>query len=84
MGDKVPIPRAEIAHRARELIRQTCLGLDVRNEKGHVGKDHVHILGSSPPTLSPSKLMKRVKGRSTKQLQQEFVHLRKKDWERHF
>lgn len=49
--------RREVADRARELIRQTCLGLDVRIEKGHVGRDHV--LGSSPPTRSPSDLMKR-------------------------
>ena len=76
--------KGEVAHRARELIRQTCLSLDVRIEKEHVGKDHVHILGSAPPTLSPADLMKRVKGRSPKQLQQEFAHLRKRYWGRHF
>ena len=53
--------KGEVAHRARELIRQMCLGLDVRIEKGHVGKDHVHILGFAPPTLSPSDLMKRIR-----------------------
>jgi len=74
----------EVAHRARELIRQTCLGLDVRIERGHVSKDHVHVLVSSPPTVSPSDLMKRIKGRSPKQLQQEFSHLRRRYWGRHF
>ena len=49
-----------------------------------MGKDHVHILGSSPPTLSPSDLMKRVKGRSSRKLQQEFAHLRKLLLGRHF
>jgi putative transposase len=74
----------EVARRARELIRQTCLSLDVRIRKGHVSKDHVHILASCPPTLSPAKLMKQVKGRSSRKLQQEFEHLRKRYWGRHF
>ncbi|MCS4142430.1 IS200/IS605 family transposase [Salinibacter ruber] len=74
----------EVAHRARELVRQTCLSLDVRIEKGHVSKDHVYVLVSSPPTVSPSKLMQRIKGRSSRKLQQEFAHLRKRYWGRHF
>lgn len=74
----------EVAYRARELVRQTCLSLDVRIEKGHVSKDHVHILVSSPPTVSPSDLMKRIKGRSSRKLQQEFAHLRERYWGRHF
>ena len=61
---RYPVLKGKVAHRARELIRQTCLGLDVRIEKGHVGKDHVHVLVSAPPTVSPSNLMKSVKGRS--------------------
>ena len=76
--------QGEVAYRVRELIRQTCLGLDVRIEKGHVSKDHVHIHVSSPPTLSPAILMKRVKGRSSRKLQEEFTHLRKRYWGRHF
>jgi putative transposase len=74
----------EVAYRARELVRQTCLGLDVRIEKGHVSKDHVHVLVSSPPTVSPSGLMKRMGGPSSRKLQQEFAHLRKRYWGRHF
>lgn len=70
--------KGEVARRARELIRQTCVGLDVRIEGGHVGKDQVHVLASSPPTLSPSDLMKRVRGPSSRKLQLEFTHLRKK------
>ncbi|SVB10538.1 uncharacterized protein METZ01_LOCUS163392, partial [marine metagenome] len=27
-----------------------------------VSKDHVHLLVSAPPTLSPSEIMRRVKG----------------------
>ena len=76
--------RGEAAERARDLIRQICLGLDVRIIKGHVSRDHVHILASCPPTLSPALVMKRIKGRSSRKLQQEFSHLKKRYWGRHF
>ena len=46
----------EVARRVRELVRQKCKALDVRIVKGHVSKDHVHILVSCPTTISPAKL----------------------------
>ena len=75
--------RGEVAERARELIRQTCMSRDVKILKGHVGKDHIHILVSSPPTLSPSKIMQYLKGRSSRMLQDEFPHLKKRYWGQH-
>ncbi|MCS3753168.1 putative transposase [Salinibacter ruber] len=40
----------EVAHRARELVRQACLSLDVRIETGHVSKDHTRVgIESSDP-----------------------------------
>lgn len=74
----------EVARRARTLIRQTCLALEVEIQRGHVSKDHVHILVSCPPTLSPAMVMKQVKGRSSRLLQKEFQHLRRRYWGRHF
>jgi putative transposase len=52
--------------------------------KGVVSKDHVHIHIEYPPRTSISQLVKRMKGRSSKLLQQEFPVLRKKYWGRHF
>ncbi len=75
--------RGEVAERARELIRQTCMSRDIKILKGHVSKDHIHILVSSPPTLSPSKIMQYVKGRSSRMLQEEFPHLKKRYWGQH-
>ena len=69
--------------RARDLIRQTCLSRGVTILKGNVGKDHVHILVSCPPSLSPSKIMQYIKGRSSRMLQDEFPHLKKRYWGRH-
>ncbi len=47
----------EVAKRVRELIQQSCLGREIKIIKGHVSKDHIHILVSCPPQLSPSKVM---------------------------
>jgi putative transposase len=78
-----PILRGEIGKRVRELIRQTCASLDVYIVKGHVSKDHVHLLVSVPPDLAVSELVKRLKGRSSRLMLEEFGELRKVYWGRH-
>ena len=75
--------RGEVAERARELIRQSCMSRDVKIVRGHVSKDHIHILVSCPPTLSPAKVMQYLKGRSSQKLQEEFSHLKKRYWGQH-
>ena len=78
-----PILRGEIGKRVRELVRQTCASLDVYIVKGHVSKDHVHLLVSVPPSVSVSELVKRLKGRSSRKMLEEFGELRKVYWGRH-
>ena len=73
----------EVAERARELIRQTCMSRDIKILKGHVSKDHIHILVSCLPALSPAKIMQYLKGRSSRMLQDEFPHLKKRYWGQH-
>ena len=75
--------KGDVAVRARYLIRQTCLSRNITILKGNVGKDHVHILVSCPPSLSPSKIMQYIKGRSSRLLQDEFPHLKKRYWGQH-
>lgn len=75
--------KGEVALRARDLIRQTCLAYDIRIIKGHVGKDHSHLFVSAPPTRSPSRLIQGLKGRSSRKLQMEFSQLNKRYWGRH-
>ena len=72
--------RGEVAERVRELIRQTCQMREVQIVRGAVAADHVHMLVAAPPQLSPAKLVQYVKGRSSRRLQEEFPHLRKKFW----
>jgi putative transposase len=66
--------------RARELIRQTCEARNITVLGGHISKDHVHLHVSSPLELAPSKIAQCLKGRSSRLIQQEFPHLRKRYW----
>jgi putative transposase len=75
--------RGPIGERTRELIRQTCLELDVQIITGAIKPDHVHLLVSVPPNLSVSELMRRVKGRSARKLLQEYRELKQQFWGRH-
>ena len=50
---------------------------------GHIAKDHVHILVSCSPSLSPSKVVQYLKGRSSRILQSEYPQLRKRYWGQH-
>lgn len=78
-----PILRGEVGKRVRELIRQTCARLEVYIVKGHVSRDHVHLLVSVPPSISVSELVKRLKGRSSRKMLEEFGELRRVYWGRH-
>lgn len=73
----------DIALRLRELVRQTCSMFEIEIIRGVVSKDHVHILVSAAPTLSPAEIMRRIKGRVSSKLFEEFPHLKKRYWGRH-
>ena len=75
--------RGEVAERTRDLIRQICQAREVAIIRGAVSPDHVHMLVSSPAHLAPAKLVQYIKGRSSRRLQEEFPHLRKKYWGQH-
>ena len=77
------ILEGEVKLRVREIIRQICQQHDLLIEQGHVSKDHVHILVSAPTHMSASQIMQKIKGRSSRVLQQEFPHLKKRYWGQH-
>ena len=74
----------DVALRVRELVRQTCESFEIQIMKGVVSSDHVHIFVSAPPTMAPSEIMRRIKGRTSSKLFSDFPHLRKRFWGRHF
>ena len=63
-----------------QIVRTICTELEVEILKGHVSADHVHLFVSCPPHVSASYLMQRLKGKSSRQLMQEYSHLRKLCW----
>ena len=73
----------DLALRAREVIRQVCMSRELKIIKGHVSRDHVHLLVSCPPGLSVSQIMQYIKGKSSYVLQQEFPLLKKRYWGQH-
>ncbi|GGX28432.1 hypothetical protein GCM10007384_32040 [Aquimarina muelleri] len=52
--------------------------------KGVISKDHVRMHLEYRPSQNVSNLVKKLKGRSSRKLQQEFSELERKYWGRHF
>jgi putative transposase len=63
---------------------QICNSENVSILKGVVSKDNAHIHIEYPPTLSVNTLVKKLKGHTSRLLQQEFPALSKKYWGPHF
>ena len=72
------VVRGRVAERARDLIRQICQARDVVIVRGAVSADHIQLLLSAPPVLSPAKMVEYSKGRSSRHLQGGFPELRKR------
>ena len=78
------VVQGDIQQRCRDILRQTCNSIDIRILKGVVSKDHIHMHLSYPPSLSVSDIVKRLKGRSSRMLLQEFPELKRRYWGCHF
>jgi len=75
-----PVLRGEIAARIREIIRQECAVMEVEIIRGHVSRDHIHLFVGYLPSLSVSKMVQRLKGKSSWRMLQEFPEIRRKFW----
>ena len=78
-----PVIFGDVAIRLRELIREIFKSLDIEIIKGHVSKDHVHLFVSVLPQLSISKVMGRIKGKTSRKMLSEYRRLAKEFWGRH-
>ena len=76
--------KGDLALRVRELVRQICERLEIQIVRGVVSKDHIHILVSAPPNISPSDIMRLIKGRTSVKIFEEFPYVKKRYWGRHF
>lgn len=87
MGNKVSLSGAygRYRHQGRgALIRQTREIFEIQILRGVVSKDHIHILVSASSNISPSEIMRRIKGRTSRKIFEEFPHIKKRYWGRHF
>ena len=73
----------KVAMRLRDMVRQGCEAKRITVVSGNIRPDHVHVLLSAPPWISPSQIMQYIKGRSSRLLQDEFQELKKRYWGQH-
>jgi len=73
----------EVATRVRELIREICTTNYIDIVSGSLSPDHVHLLLSVPPSISVSKIVQYIKGKSGRKVLQEFEHIKKRYWGQH-
>ena len=76
--------KGDLQIRCRDLLRQICDSEDVKILRGVVSKDHVHLHIEYAPSKAISDLVKRLKGKTSRKLQEEFPAVRRKYWGRHF
>jgi putative transposase len=81
---RYPVLEGDIKVRCRDLLMQIRDAEDVRILKGVVSEGHVHMHIEYPPSKSLSDLVKRLRGRTSRRLQEEYPALRKRYWGRHF
>lgn len=74
----------DIKMRCRSILIQVCEAEDVLILKGMVSADHVHMHVQYLPSHSISELVKKLKGRSSRKIQQEFLELSKRYLGKHF
>jgi putative transposase len=64
--------------RLKTIMREVCAEHDALVEQLEVMPDHVHLLVNVDPQFGIHRLIKLVKGRSSRVLRQEFPHLTKR------
>jgi putative transposase len=72
-----------IAVRTRDLLRRIASEEKAEIISGSVSQDHIHMLVSIDPSVSVSKLLQALKGKSSRLLQQQFPGLKKRYWGQH-
>jgi Transposase and inactivated derivatives len=65
----------DVETRFKELIQDICTELEIQIIALEVMPDHVHMFLNSLPDISPSDIMARVKGVTSRKLREEFKQL---------
>jgi putative transposase len=73
-----PVVTGPVDLRLKEIIREVCAERDAPIVELETVPDHVHLLVSCDPQFGIHRLVKRIKGRSSRLLRQEFPSLKSK------
>src|SRR5450755_2681474 len=65
---RYPVLGGDVGTRCRELLRETARAHEMVVHAGSINRDHVHMLLSIPPSLSVSRAVQYLKGRSSHKL----------------
>lgn len=65
----------DVEARFKELLQEICASLEIKILAVECDKDHCHLFVNALPTHSPSDIMARVKGGTSRKLREEFKHL---------
>ena len=81
---RYPVLTGDVQNKCREILIQVSDSEGVNILKGVVSKDHIHMHIEYRPSQNISSIVKKLKGRSSRRLQQDFPSLKSKYWGRHF
>jgi putative transposase len=71
-----PVIVGAVDDRLKEIIREVCAERDAPIGAIETMPDHVHLLVTCEPQYGIHRLVKQIKGRSSRLLRQEFPHLK--------
>jgi putative transposase len=73
-----PVITGDVDTRLKQIIRDVCAERDAPIAELETMPDHVHLLVTVGPQYGIHRLVKQIKGRSSRLLRQEFPHLRRR------
>lgn len=73
-----PVITGQVDERLKQIIRDVCAERDAPIVELETMPDHVHLLVCCDPQFGIHRLVKQIKGRSSRLLRQEFPSLRRR------
>ena len=66
---------SQVEERFKTLVQEICEELEIEVIAMKCNQDHVHLFLNTLPTFSPTDIMAKIKGVTSKKLRAEFPHL---------
>ncbi len=66
----------KVEQRFKEIVHEVCTEQEIEILAIECDKDHTHMFLNALPQISPSQIMAKIKGVSSRILRQEFKHLK--------